>query len=74
MFWAEELNIYQIYFELDAQTVVAAATGDNQKVGWETQTLALEVISLFSKYPLWTCKFICRKNNKAAHKLAKHSR
>ncbi|XP_026419832.1 uncharacterized protein LOC113315798 [Papaver somniferum] len=74
MLWTEELNIYQVCFELDAQTVVATVKEDYQKARWETQKLALDIISLFSKCSLWTCKFINRKNNKPADKLARHSR
>ncbi|XP_026450975.1 uncharacterized protein LOC113351141 [Papaver somniferum] len=72
--WAEELNLQQVCFEMDAQNVVAAAKGEYQKVRWELQPLILDIINLFSKHPLWTCKFIYRKFNKPADKLAKHSR
>ncbi|XP_026385075.1 serpin-ZX-like [Papaver somniferum] len=72
--WEKELNLQHVCFETDAQNVVAATNGDPTKVRWETQTLILEVISLLSKNPLWTCNYIRRKLNKPTDTLAKHSR
>ncbi|XP_026451553.1 uncharacterized protein LOC113351851 [Papaver somniferum] len=72
--WAEELGLQHVCFELDAQRVVKATNGDFQQVSWENQAIILDIISLFSNHPLWSCKFLKRYFNKPADELAKHAR
>lgn len=74
MKWAAELGLQQICFELDAQKVAEAANGDYHKVCWENQQLILDIIESLRNHPLWSCKYLNRRSNKRADKLAKYAR
>lgn len=61
MGWAERLALQQACIELDAQNIAAVANGVLHRVKSENQSLILDIIDLFRKFPSWSCKFINRK-------------
>ncbi|XP_026399070.1 uncharacterized protein LOC113294914 [Papaver somniferum] len=71
---AENLELQMVCFELDAKLVIKAVNGDIQAVAWQNQFLILEIRSFLRKHPLWVCKFLTRKFNKPADRLARHAR
>ncbi|XP_026451127.1 uncharacterized protein LOC113351339 [Papaver somniferum] len=71
---AEELGVQFTYFEMHAQLVVKAVNENIHSAAWENHSIISDIKHKLAAHPYWFCKYISRKFNLPADKLAKHAR
>ncbi|XP_026451745.1 uncharacterized protein LOC113352089 [Papaver somniferum] len=71
---AEELGAQFASFEIDARLVIQAVNENTLSTTWENHSIISDIKHKLTMHPNWTCKYISRKNNLPADKLAKHAR
>ncbi|KAL3622530.1 hypothetical protein CASFOL_033941 [Castilleja foliolosa] len=68
---AERLNISKAIFETDCLNAITAINGASLNSFWPVDPVVEKIKKAWTNWPMWTFSFTPRKNNCAAHELAK---
>ncbi|XP_026397520.1 uncharacterized protein LOC113292926 [Papaver somniferum] len=71
--WAKEVELKEVNFEGDCNNVVMVVNGHRKAIHWTNNNIIEDCIYLLGQFEFWSCSFVKRTVNNAAHVAAKFS-